>query len=246
MARLAHIYRHPIKAIGLEEVAQITLRTGETLPGDRVWAVEHEASKFDPAEGWGRCMNFVRGASSAQLMAVRIESQDGSFRLAHPARPELVVDPETAPEALVDWVRPLCNPDRAQPVRVVRATRQGMTDNRNPYLSVLSLASLDAFSQAAGTALARERFRGNLWLEDLSPWEEFDWIGRRLRIGDAVLEVEERIERCVATGVNPDTGVVDTDTLGVLHGGWGHQDFGVFARVIEGGEIRPGDDAVLR
>ena len=49
-----------------------------------------------------------------------------------------------------------------------------------------------------------------------SDWEEFDWLGRDIRIGEAVLRVRERITRCLATTVNPDTGERDADTLGAL------------------------------
>lgn len=245
--RLAHIYAHPIKAVGLEERDTASLEPGKTLPGDRIWAIEHEASKYDPAEGWGRCMNFIRGASSPQLMAVRIEALgDGAtYRLTHPDRPDLLVKPDADPDDLIDWVRPLCNPDRSQPVRLVRATRQGMTDSSHPTVSLLSLSSLAALSETTGMSLARERFRGNLWLDGAEPWEEFTWIGRRLQIGETVLEVTKPIERCKATTVNPKTGISDADTLGALHSSQGHQDFGVQAMVIEGGDIRTGDGASL-
>jgi uncharacterized protein YcbX len=59
-------------------------------------------------------------------------------------------------------------------------------------------------------------------------------------VGDTVLRVEERITRCKATMANPDTGRRDVDTLAVLRT-WDHQDFGVYAAVVEGGTIRPGD-----
>lgn len=245
MPRLTQIFRHPIKALGLEELQQVTLCENQTLPGDRLWAVEHEASKFDPGEGWGRCANFIRGASSPQLMAIRIETLNSGLRLTHPTRPDLHVDLEAAPDALIDWVRPICDPDRAQPQSVVRATKQGMTDNSRPWLSVLTAASLDALSEATGTALARERFRGNLWLENTTAWEEFGWVGRRLKLGDAILEITEPIERCKATTVNPDTGVVDADTLGALQSNWDHRNFGVFAQVVDGGAIALGDKLTL-
>jgi hypothetical protein len=44
---------------------------------------------------------------------------------------------------------------------------------------------------------------------------------------------------------NPETGARDVDTLMHLRDGWGHQDFGVYAEVIEGGPIVVGDAAFL-
>ena len=57
--------------------------------------------------------------------------------------------------------------------------------------------------------------------------------------------MRERITRCKATTVNPETGRIDADTLGALEAGWGHQDFGVYAEVISGGPVAVGDAVSL-
>ena len=247
MPGLTHIFRHPIKAVGLESLAETQLQTGKTVQGDRIWAVMHDASKYDPAEGWGRCMNFMRGVSSHQLMAVRATLADDTVTLTHPDRPSITLNPDHAADAakLIEWIEPIRNTDRAAPSRVVRATRQGMTDNSSPYISILSGASLDDLSTKCGKPLARERFRGNLWIDGTPPWQEFDWMGQCLRIGDAVLEVRERITRCRATTVDPITGQSDVETLQVLDDNWGHRDFGLLALVTNGGTIRVGDKVDL-
>ena len=81
----------------------------------------------------------------------------------------------------------------------------------------------------------------NLWIEGAAPWEEFQWIGRRLRIGEAMLEVTERITRCRATCVDPASGEVQGETLAALESGYGHKDFGIFAKVVQGGRIALND-----
>ena len=119
-----------------------------------------------------------------------------------------------------------------------------MTDSDFPSVSILNLASLEALGARLGAPLAMERFRGNVWLDGLKPWAEFGWIGREIRIGSATFAVRERITRCKATAVNPDTGRPDADTLGGLSAGWGHQDFGVYAEVVGGGPVALGDPVV--
>ncbi|KKL12864.1 hypothetical protein LCGC14_2531530, partial [marine sediment metagenome] len=84
------------------------------------------------------------------------------------------------------------------------------------------------------------RWRGNLWFDGLAPWAEADWPGRTFRLGAALLRIREPITRCRATTANPETGQSDADTLGALRG-FGHQTFGVYAEVIEGGPIARGD-----
>lgn len=240
--RLADIWRHPIKAHGREPVTRCTLRAGEALPWDRHWAVAHEAARLEGSD-WVPCANFTRGVKAPQLMAITasLDPQAEAVTLRHPDRPEITFRPDEEADAFLDWVAPLVPEGRAKPVAIVRAGARGMTDSPFPSVSLNNPASLEALSRKAGRDLSPDRFRGNLWMDGLAPWEEFDLAGARLRIGEAVLEVRERITRCLATATDPVTGERDADTLGALEDGWGHKDFGVYAEVIEAGEIAVGD-----
>jgi uncharacterized protein YcbX len=244
-ARVTRLWRHPIKAHGAESVGETVLAAGRTMPWDRIWAVAHAAARPNrDGDGWLPCANFSRGAKSPELMAIRarVDEEAGSVTLTHPRLAPITVNPDIPEDAarLIAWVQPISNPDRARPVSVVRGGR-GMTDSDWASISILNAASLRVLGERAGRILAQERFRGNVWVEGPEPWEEFAWVGRRLRIGGAVLAVREPIARCKATAVDPETGRIDTDTLGALRSGWQHQDFGVFAEVVEGGRIAVGD-----
>lgn len=241
--RLTHIFRHPIKAYGREMLASVRLSAGQGLPLDREWAVAHEAAKLVP--GWNPCMNFTRGAMAPALMAVTA-SLDESVRrvtLAHPTEGKITVAPDDPADhpALLAWADRLVPTGRARPASVVRAG-VAMTDSDFPSVSVLNLASLADLGQRMGMDLSMHRWRANLWLDGADPWAEWAWVGQRFRLGGTVLEVVERITRCVATTVDPATGEVQGDTLAALETAYGHQDFGVYARVVDGGEIAVGQD----
>ncbi|MEM6441007.1 MAG: MOSC domain-containing protein [Pseudomonadota bacterium] len=245
MTQVTAIYRHPVKALGAEALEAVDLRPGETLPGDRVWALAHEKTDYDWASpGWARCSVFLRGAYLPTLMAVTAEgAPGGAITFRHPARPDLTVDPGTAEgeAAFVAWADPLVEAGRPRPARLTPAIGRGMTDHPDPLISVLSDASRRALGEHAGLALDRRRFRGNLWVDGLPPWGEFDLVGREISVGGARLRVVERIERCSATHADPQTGRRDVDLLALLERIGGHRDFGVFAEVLEGGPVRVGD-----
>lgn len=244
--RVTHLWRHPIKAVGVEPIDAVRLIAGKTLPGDRIWAIAHEAAKLSPGgDGWQACTNFCRGAKFPGLMAVRLRTDPhtGRMSLTHPERPALDISPDAAEDAtrLIDWIRPLTDPGRAQPSSLYRAPDRGLTDSDFPSISLLSRASLDALSARLGQPLAMERFRGNVWVEGLAPFAEFDLVGHEIRIGTARLHVRERITRCKATMANPATGRIDADTLKALQDGWGHRDFGVALEVTADGTVACGD-----
>lgn len=239
--QLTGIWRYPVKSHGRESLGQVQLSPGATLPGDRIWAVAHDRSEAD-GSAWAPCVNFSRGAKAPALMAITAQLDDatGHLTLSHPDLPPLHLDPHRTPGALIDWVRPLVPDGRAAPARLVAGPGRGWTDSAEPSVTLCNMVSHRAVEQRAGRALSPARWRGNLWLDGLAPWEEFDWIGREVQIGPAVLRPYERTDRCLATTANPETGQRDIDMLAVL-GTWGHQDFSVRAEVIRGGLIRPGD-----
>lgn len=240
---VSSLWRHPIKSHGVESLQQVTMTPGQTMPGDRVWAVAHDASKADGSE-WVSCANFSRGAKAPQLMAISAQLQDNSVTLRHPDRPDLSFDPDTEQDVFLDWVKPLMPEDRAASARIIRVPGRGMTDSAFPSVSLCNTSSHRAVEQKLGRELSVTRWRGNIWFDGLPLWEEFDWLGRDLRIGEVVFRVRERITRCLATTANPETGERDADTLGTLKT-WGHQDFGVYAEVLQGGLIRTGDTVQL-
>lgn len=240
-ARVASLWRHPIKSHGREALERVTLAPGRTMPWDRTWAVAHEAS--DATNGaWAPCAAFSRVAKAPALMAItaRLDEATETLTLSHPDRPDLTFRPETETAAFLEWVEPLMPTDRAASARFVRVPERGMTDSDFPSVTLCNAASHRAVEQRVGRALSIHRWRGNIWIDGLGPWEEFEWIGRDIRVGGSVLRVRERTDRCLATAANPETGRRDADTLGALES-WGHTDFSVRAEVIEGGEVALGD-----
>jgi uncharacterized protein YcbX len=237
---LAAIRRHPVKGIGREALDSVALIPGAPLPGDRAWALAHAGA----AEGnaWQPRRNFVVVASGPRLAQVTAETRAGGLALRHPDRPELDFDPATEGDRLIEWVRPLWPEDREPPARLVAAPPESMADNGAPQVSILNLASLRALSERIGRPLDAGRFRGNLIVDGVPPWGEFDWIGRTIRVGAVTLHVTDRIERCRATEANPETGARDANVLRALEDGWGHRDFGVYATVGTGGTVAMGDE----
>jgi len=220
----------------------IRLDKGKTMLNDRVWAVTHEASKFDAeSPAWTPCNNFIRGAKSPALQAIAISQYvaGSDMVLTHPDHPPFRFNPENEAEhaGFISWLTQFVPENRAQPKALVAAPDRGMTDSPFPSISILNLASLAELSTKAGTPMAPARFRGNIWLDGVDAWEEFDWIGKTLRIGEARVIIRERIGRCMATTVDPLTGVQNVDTLKVLEEGWGHSDFGVYGEVVQAGMV---------
>jgi uncharacterized protein YcbX len=108
-------------------------------------------------------------------------------------------------------------------------------------VTLAASASFARFSEEAGCEVDRRRFRMLFEIDGCEPHEEDGWLGRRVRVGEAVVRVVEPVERCVVTTRDPDTGERDVPTLDILRRYRGTCDFGVRARVERPGDVAVGD-----
>ncbi|HEX6958009.1 MAG TPA: MOSC domain-containing protein [Ferrovibrio sp.] len=255
-ATLARIVRFPVKGLTAQPLDQALLAPDRPLPGDRRFALAHGASAFDPAQpAYQKKGHFLTWVRNPRLAALHCSFDPAGQRIT-------VADPEpetsddgidnadlTTPSgraALEKLVLRLLGEETRGSVRVAAAPDVWFTDKQQPYISIQNAATMADLGRHLGPTHGGapadwRRFRANLLLDGFPAWAELGWIGKRLHIGEAVLEVAETIGRCAATHVNPDTAELDEDVLGALRRQYGHTQCGVYARVVQGGTIRRGD-----
>lgn len=132
---------------------------------------------------------------------------------------------------------------RGMPKLVARA--DGFHDTTPPWISLINLASVTDIERVARQKVDARRFRGNLMIEGLAPWEEMGWIGRRLQIGGASFEVVEKTVRCAVTMINPDTQEKDLNVPRLLQVSFGHTVCGVYLKILAGGDLATGEELQL-
>jgi hypothetical protein len=120
---------------------------------------------------------------------------------------------------------------------------------RGGTVSLVSRASLAQLGEEAGVeAVDGRRFRMLFELDGVDAHEEDSWIGTEVGIGEATVELNGDIGRCIVTSRDPDTGVVDLPTLVTLaayrrDGVSEPLPFGVYGSVLVPGRVRVGDIA---
>jgi len=127
------------------------------------------------------------------------------------------------------------------------ATPPGSYTDAYP-LHLLTTASLAALRQRSGLDADRLRFRPNLWVDtgDATGFREFEWIGKRLRIGEAILAVESRTIRCsMPARAQPHFGIAEEPRITPALVLRCKRHLGVNVHVEREGEIRSGDPVLL-
>jgi hypothetical protein len=136
-----------------------------------------------------------------------------------------------------------------QSLRLVEAGDEGGVD-RGPAggASLISGASLRRLAEAAGEdEVDVRRFRMLIEVDGVDAHEEDGWVGRTVRVGEALIGFEGHVGRCLVTSRDPDTGTIDLPTLDILREYRGELEtteplpFGIYGRVLEPGAIRLGD-----
>lgn len=267
MAKIQSIYRYPIKGLSPERLDRAALTPGQTIPGDRLYAIENGPSGFDPAKPYLPKTRFLMLMKNERLARLRAEFDDKTHTLSiqTPALPS----PETGGKL---WSKPnqgdlrtaagraaierffaaYCAGELRGPPKILHAEGHSFSDVAKKVVSIINLASVAAIESMAGAPVNPLRFRANLYVEGWPAWHELDLVGRELAIGQVGrelkfgetirLKVVKRIVRCAATNVDPNTGIRDLNIPQTLTRHLDHADCGIYAEVIEGGEIAVRDE----
>lgn len=112
-------------------------------------------------------------------------------------------------------------------------------------VSLVTTESLRWLGERVGHEVQGERFRPTL-VVDSGPdarRTEDDWVGRRLQVGEARVEVRSVVPRCAVIDLDPVTGERTTSLLKALDGP--ELAFGVDAVVVTPGRVRVGEEVVV-
>jgi len=246
-ATIRAICRYPVKGLSAERLVAAALRPGETLAGDRRYAIENGPSGFDPAAaGYLPKQRFLMLMKNERLARLETRFDDATQVLViredgrEVARGDLGTPAGRA--AIEAFFAGFCADALRGPPKVLTAPGHSFSDVAKKVVSIVNLASVAAIEALVGRPVDPLRFRGNLYVEGWPAWGEFDLLGQDIAIGaNARAKVVKRIVRCAATNVEPGTGTRDLDIPPTLLRRLGHADCGVYAEVTAGGAIAVGD-----
>lgn len=251
-ATLKEIYRYPVKGLSGERLDSISLTTGECIPHDRAWAIEAGGRRFDPANpSYFPKANFLMLMRDEKLAALDTVFDEATSTLTVLRDGKQVAKgnlSEPLGRSLLEQFFSAYAKDslRGASSKIVFAEGHSFSDVPMKWVSLINLASVRDIERVAHKPVHPMRFRGNIYIEGLEPWEELEWIDKTVSIGgQPVLEITERIQRCAAVNVDPENGERDMNLLRTLDAGFGHEDCGMYARVIADGEIREGDELTV-
>jgi GntR family transcriptional regulator/MocR family aminotransferase len=241
------IYRYPIKGLSPQGMNHVALEAGASFPHDRVFALARPGAPIDPVEPkWAKKSLFLMLMLDDGLADVKthVDVETHRFTVMHGNTQVLAADLDDES----DWptIEAFFHqrvPTLREAPRLVRARNGHFMDKPENLISLINLATVRSLEEQWGYEIDPLRFRANFYIDGARPWEEFEWIGADIRLGDALFTVDRRNGRCGATNVNPATGRRDLDIPGSLRAAFGHKDLGIYLTTRIGGRVNVGDIA---
>lgn len=229
LGSIREINRYPVKSMAGESLAACDIAAYGLL-GDR------QAAFYDETKtGWSR---FVTARSIPKLLSYRASYLQGEIEVISEEgrtfrwNQELLEDVQRLTSTKLSLSR----------LQERHPEEEGLLSVDAASILLVTDASLKKLESACGMELDQRRFRGNfvVTLRDGAPGEE-EWIGGRLRIGTAELQVDGYCDRCSMITYDPDNLERTPAVLRTVNEQFG-LNFGVYASVIRPGRIEVGDE----
>jgi uncharacterized protein YcbX len=220
---VASLHIYPVKSMAGQDVPSVRLDQRGCV-GDRMWAVRTVDGKI------GSGKDTRRFANVAGLLLIRAETDSEGVSVVFPDGRVCRVDNSDSAERLSACLE--------RPLSFTREDAISHFDDG--AVSVLGTASVRAVEAELGAPVHLSRYRPNIVVNTDQPFIEECWIGKRIGIGTALLEVTLSSPRCVM--VNAATSALPPlpGHLAAI-GRVNKANLGIVARVLEAGVIETGD-----
>jgi uncharacterized protein len=248
--RVAWISHCPVKGLAVRQLDHCEL-TEAGLAGDREFFLVDENDRLVNAKGLGILQQIIpnhdreTGVLTLAFPDGTTVSRQVSFNGALGAR----FWNETVDVRVVEgpWSEALSELT-GRNLRLVRPSAPAPDRLRSGAATILGTGSLRALARILSVdEVDARRFRMNFGIEGLGEHQEDAWLGRRVRLGEAVVVPQGNVGRCAVTTQNPETGKPDLDTLKALAAyrrvveATEPLPFGVYAAVAQPGRVHVGD-----
>jgi len=194
--QILSITRYPIKGFAGEALQNTLVRSLKTLPGDRQHALQYVDRIPPSSKGWRPKKYFLQSVQTNLCSEIHIEWNSDIVHFNYRGNPFKIPRTALANGSLPQWIASLA-PELGE--FTLETLETGFTDERDAYVSLVNRSTVSAIAEATGTSDHPERYRGNLLVDGVRPFDELNWVGQTLQIGTATFEVIEPIVRCKAT-----------------------------------------------
>ena len=243
----------PVKSISFQSIDHCEIKKNIGIIGDRIFAFsknldQDQVKLFErnPEDRKGKWNKILTLKNSPFLNKYNFLLKEEKLTLTFKEKEILTIDVNTSSERqkLSNKIKELEN-SLKEPIVLMQnkdfpffdTTISKKLDFINS-VSLINVQSIIDFQKKIGEEIETPRFRGNICIDGLKPWEERNWIGKVIKINDVSFKVEKNIPRCVAINLKPKTDNNSLNLLQSLKKTYNHFDMGIYLTALNDGKIK--------
>jgi len=255
-ATISSINYCPVKSVSFQTIDKCQIKKDIGIIGDRIFAFAKDldldkAQLFEksPEERKGKWNKVLTLKNSPVLNKYNFLYKKNSLTLTLNDKEILTIDINELSERqlLSNKIIELEN-SLKEPIVLMKNEEFPFFDtsisNKVDFInsvSLINIQSIDDFQKKINEKVEISRFRGNICIDGIKPWEEREWIGKSIKINNISFKVEKNIPRCVAINLKPTTNDNSLNLLQSLKKNYNHFEMGIYLTALDDGEINLGD-----
>jgi uncharacterized protein YcbX len=255
-ATISSINYCPVKSVSFQTINTCKIKKNIGIVGDRIFAFAKDldldnARLFEknPEERKGKWNKVLTLKNSPVLNKYNFLFKENKLTLIFDHKEILTIDVDKLSERqlLENKIVELEN-SLKEPIVLMKNEESPFFDtsisNKVDFInsvSLLNIQSINDFQKKIDKKIETSRFRGNIYIDGIKPWEEREWLDKIIKINNVSFKVEKNIPRCVAINLKPTTDDNSLNLLQSLKKTYDHFEMGIYLTVLEDGKTNLGD-----
>ena len=251
-ATISSINYCPVKSVSFQTIEKCEIKKDVGIIGDRIFAFAKDldldkAQLFEksPEERKGKWNKVLTLKNSPVLNKYNFLFKENKLTLTFKDKEILTINASELSERqlLSNKILELEN-SLKKPIVLMKNEELPFFDtsisNKVDFVnsvSLLNIQSINDFQKKIDKKVEISRFRGNICIDGIKPWEEREWIGKTIKINNISFKVEKNIPRCVAINLKPTTDDNSLNLLQSLKKNYNHFEMGIYLTALDDGEI---------
>ena len=246
----------PVKSISFQSIENCKIKKNTGIIGDRIFAfakyLDTEQAKLfekSPDERKGKWNKVLTLKNSPVLNKYNFLFKENKLTLTFKDKEILTINASELSERqlLSNKIVELEN-SLKEPIVLMKNEESPFFDtsisNKVDFInsvSLLNIQSINDFQKKIDKKVEISRFRGNICIDGVKPWEEQEWVGKIVKINNVSFKVEKKIPRCVAINLKPQTDDNSLNLLQALKKTYNHFDMGIYLTALDDGKVEVGN-----
>ncbi|MDC1280140.1 MOSC domain-containing protein [Pelagibacteraceae bacterium] len=246
----------PVKSVSFQTIEMCEIKKDVGIIGDRIFAFtkDLEADKAllfekSPEERKGKWNKILTLKNSPVLNKYNFLFRENKLTLTFKDKEILTINVNELSERrlLSNKIIELEN-SLKEPIVLMKNEESPFFDtsisNKVDFVnsvSLINIQSINDFQKKIDKKVEISRFRGNIYIDGIKPWEEQEWVEKIIKINNVSFKVEKKIPRCVAINLKPQTDDNSLNLLQALKKTYNHFDMGIYLTALDDGKVEVGN-----